>query len=136
MANFLGLGNRKSMDLTEREEYIFKIVDGMLKIESTVIRVNPENMDYFINNEEHHLDIIIGSSYIAITNTTTYVKEDFRDDFINHCKTSAKIRAAKDRENLKQNIMHREINMFDKIIRILDAAEQKKLVLDDKFKEN
>jgi hypothetical protein len=124
MKNFLGLG-KNSIELTEREEYIFKIVEGILKIESTIIRVNPENMDYFINNEENHLDIIIGGSYIAITNTTTYVKEDFRGDFIDYCKGISKNRAANDRELLKKNIMHREINMFEKIINVLNLGELK-----------
>jgi len=126
MANFLGLG-KKGIDLTEREEYIFKIVEGILKIESTIIRVNPDNMDYFIHNEENHLDIIIGGSYIAITNTTTYVKEDFRGDFIDYCKSVSKVRAAKDREILKEQIMHREINMFEKIINVLNIGDFKLL---------
>lgn len=134
MASFLGIGKR-NIDLTEREEYIFKIVEGILAIDSTIIRINPENMDYFINNEENHLDIIIGSSYIAITNTTTYVKEDFRDDFINHCKTTAKMRATKDREMLKQNIMHREIAMFEKIINVLNLGELK-FIKHEKVTEN
>ena len=134
MANFLGLG-KKGLDLTEREEYIFKIVEGILKIDSTIIRVNPENMDYFINNEDNHLDIIIGGSYIAITNTTTYVKEDFRGDFIDYCKSISKVRASKDREMLKQNIMQREINMFEKIINVLNIGEFK-LLNDGKVTEN
>lgn len=122
MGNILGFG-KKVITLTEREQYIFNIVDGILKFESSMILINPENMDYYINSKEHHLDIIIGGSYIAITNSDTYVKEDFRGDFIDHCKNNAKIRATKDREKLKSSIMERERSMLERITNLLTKSK-------------
>lgn len=125
MANILGFG-KKEIQLTEREEYIFKIVSGMLAKDNSDVKINPDTMEYFIHNDEHHLDIIIGGSYIAITNTHTLVKEDFRSDFIDHCKTAAKIRASRDREILKASILKREKNMYETIISALGNGEVKK----------
>ena len=122
MTNIFG---KKAIQLTEREEYIFKIVNGMLTKDNSDVKINPDTMEYFIHNDEHHLDIIIGGSYVAITNTQTLVKEDFRGDFIDHCKSAAKLRASKDREILKASILKREKNMFETIINALENGELK-----------
>ena len=73
-------------------------------------------MDYYINNKTKHYDVIIGGSYIIMTNTLTMVKEDYRSKFLDHCKTIAKTRAHNDRMKIKNNILARENSMLEAII--------------------
>lgn len=88
----------------------------MLNKEDSEVRIDPNSMDYYINNKTKHYDVIIGGSYIIMTNTLTMVKEDYRSDFLDHCKGIAKIRAHNDRMKIKENILARENTMLEAII--------------------
>lgn len=107
---------KKPIKLSNREQYIFNIIELMLNKEDSEVRIDPDNMDYYINNKAKHYDVIIGEAYIIMTNSLTMVKEDYRSDFLDHCKNVAKIRATKDRLKIKENILERENNMLETII--------------------
>ena len=106
----------RPIKLSDREQYIFNIIELMLNKEDSEVRIDPDNMDYYINNKAKHYDVIIGGAYIILTNSLTMVKEDYRSDFLDHCKKFAKIRATKDRLKIKENILARENHMLDSII--------------------
>jgi hypothetical protein len=106
----------RPIKLNNREQYVFKIIELMLNNEQSEVRIDPDNMDYYINNKAKHYDVIIGETYIIMTNSLTMVKEDYRSDFLEHCKGIAKIRATKDRLKIKDNILARENNMLETII--------------------
>ena len=106
----------KPIKLSYREQYIFSIVELMLNKDDSEVRIDPDNMDFYINNKSKHYDVIIGGSYIIMTNSLTMVKEDYRSDFIDHCKKIAKIRAHNDRLKIKENILARENTMLEAII--------------------
>ena len=106
----------KRIKLSNREQYVFNIIELMLNKEDSEVRIDPDNMDYYINNKAKHYDVIISETYIIMTNSLTMVKEDYRSDFIEHCKQFAKIRATKDRLKIKENILARENNMLETII--------------------
>ena len=107
---------KRPIKLSDREQYVFNIIKLMLDKEDSEVRIDPDNMDYYINNNTKHYDVIIGGSYIIMTNTFTMVKEDYRSDFLDHCKTIAKTRAHNDRIKIKNNILARENSMLEAII--------------------
>lgn len=106
----------RPIKFSDREQYIFNIIELMLNKEDSEVRIDPDNMDYYVNNKTKHYDVIIGGAYIILTNSLTMVKEDYRSDFLDHCKKFAKIRATKDRLKIKANILARENSMLESII--------------------
>ena len=110
----MNIFNKPYKTKSEKESTIKTIIENICKKDDTEILIDPSNNNVFIRDLEKHLDLVILSNSIILTNTVFSLRENFGIGFIDLLKEIAHKRASEDRQKILEEILNRENSLLDK----------------------
>lgn len=110
----MNIFNKPYKTKSEKESTIKTIIENICQKADTKILIDPSQNNIFIKDEEKHLDVVILSNSLILTNTVFSLRESFNIGFIDLLKDIALKRASSDRQEMLDEILSRKNNLLNK----------------------